>query len=597
MSNNQGRESSSRTDGTVVSVNQYPPNDFISIRDIYLIVRRGLPLILIVSLLVSILTFLYFSLKKDVFEAVATATVSPSGIDIKNANGISFSPQITPSFETYKSLAFSDAVVIDVLESVQNQFPEIEISVAQFKRRANLDKIYGPLNNRPDTADRVTLAVSQKVRHEDVAVAVALSNDWTKKTIKTVQDTLSGSINMVNDLTKITFETARKNLEDAQEDLKTISATSALDVLDVQVLTAGQNIAEQKVRLSEAKVELGVARQLQNVFVKNDSGKLTIETQDLLQQQLDLAIKQREAAFKALESFQLQHDVLGLETRSIFLNIQLAEFEQLLSVAQASEGGYVTSGEAELSQKVLKNALLDLASQSFATDDLRLDSELIPAEADSMVPRSNRIVTDVTKIPTTSLSEVLHYLEYYNLVSSQTFSVTEVEKVIEALTSELAGISSEFGPLKLKQERLELDYELAEETVSNLLTERNRISSKNEAVLVALEAEVVELEEQIQMDEITLAQLQLTRAEAQQQIGTLTIQVEAAAGVFEEVSELESTISYLTQLSPLSAQVINLASSSLEPIGSGRTLPTALALLLTAIIMTVLIFFREAIKL
>lgn len=603
---NQNGESNSSSSSSSVSTAanqtvQHHPNELISVRDIYLILRKGLPLILLTSLILAGLTFLYFTLKDDVFEASATASVAPSGLDIRNSNGISFSPQTTPAFETYKSLAYSDSVVNGVIESVKEQYPALDIGVSQFKRRASIDKIYGPLNNRPDTADRVTLAVSHKIRHENGAISVALTNAWTENSIKTVQETLSGSLDSVDGLTKTAFETARQNLEKTQEALKDASGEAALDVLDAQVLIAGEHIAEQKVRWSEANVELEVAKQLQNTFLGQTGegiSTLSPQTQQLLEVQLQLFESELESAFAALESFHEKHDLLSLEARNIFLSIQLAEFEQLLSVAKASTNGIVqVSGTSDLSREMLENALLDSIIETDKASAMSIDSEIIPAEQREIIPRANRVVSEVDSDMLSKLGELRNYLNYQNLrLSEASYTVGELEATIATLTDDLVSISTQYGPLKVQENRLQLDYDLAEQRLTELLAERSRLSSKNEGLLIALEAEVQELDKQITVDEVALQTLQTKRAEAQQTVGTLMIELEAATKAYEQIGGLEPTISYISQLAPVSAQVINLASTSLEPIGTGRSLPTVLAFLLTAIIMTVLVFFREAIK-
>ena len=586
--------------GVVVSKNQTFSNDLISVRDIYLILRRGLPLIIVVSLLVAIVTFFYFSLKKDIFEASATAAVSPSGLDIRNANGISFSPQTSPSFETYKSLAYSDSVVISVLEAVKVEYPKLDIGIQAFKRLSDVEKIYGPLSNRPDTADRVTLAVSQKVKHENAAISVALTNAWTEKTIDIVRSTLSGSLNSIDSLTKTSLNGARENLEKSQEALKQASSSAALDILDVQLLTAGQHIADQKVRLSEAKTELAVAKELQDALLNQTTSSLSENSRRLLDLHLESAEADLDKAVIALQEFQEEHNLIALEARNIFLSIQLAEFEQLLAVAKASKDGFVQlSSLATLSDKMLQQALLD----TLAIDDMgsitKIESEVIsddPVEQNGIFPKGHRIITEVETEVNPQLPVLENYVDYQALMPEMGYTTEVLENTIDALVLDLDTISSQFGPLKVEEARLQLTYELAEHRLRELLTERSRLTSGNEAFLIGLEAEVVGLGQQIELSEVDLLELQAERAEAQNIVGTLMIEVEAAVNVYGEIGGLEPTIAYLAQLAPLSAQVINLASQSLEPIGTGRSLPTALAFLLTAIIMTVLVFFREAIK-
>jgi uncharacterized protein involved in exopolysaccharide biosynthesis len=66
--------------------------DEISLRDVYLIFRRGLPLIFISSLAAGVLAFIISSFLPSVYEAETTVLISPPAVNVEGTPNLSFRP-------------------------------------------------------------------------------------------------------------------------------------------------------------------------------------------------------------------------------------------------------------------------------------------------------------------------------------------------------------------------------------------------------------------------------------------------------------------------------------------------------------------------
>lgn len=108
-------------------------DDEISLRDLYVIIKRAFVPAVIISLIVGAATFAYFSFQPKTYTAEATTVVTPllaepsfrlGGETLRVASGT------TVSYEAYEAIAFSRRVLNEVL----NAIPEIESSATALRK-------------------------------------------------------------------------------------------------------------------------------------------------------------------------------------------------------------------------------------------------------------------------------------------------------------------------------------------------------------------------------------------------------------------------------------------------------------------------------
>jgi uncharacterized protein involved in exopolysaccharide biosynthesis len=161
-------------------MNEY--NDEISLRDLYLILRRGLPLIALLTVIAAAAAFVVISLQPSSFEASATVLVTPTPVRTQDAAGVSFIQRTDVPFETYEALAYSRPV----LQAVIDQAGLAETDAASLRKRVSVTRLVGP--QRADQPAQ--LIISHTVTSTDAAGAAQLTNLWAEQTINSVQDTM-----------------------------------------------------------------------------------------------------------------------------------------------------------------------------------------------------------------------------------------------------------------------------------------------------------------------------------------------------------------------------------------------------------------------
>ncbi len=179
--------------------------DEISLRDLYLVLRRGLPVILLSALLVGGATFLVSSLLPKVYEAESTTLVTPSPVQVQGAQNLTFRPPNEVSFEAYETLAESRPVHEATLAAVAPGNPggSPGFGGSSF---GSVSLLIGP-----QTANQQgPLAVNHSVRDTDPARAAALANAWALSTLDAVKTSLLASLEPVRSATGAEIE-RRKN--------------------------------------------------------------------------------------------------------------------------------------------------------------------------------------------------------------------------------------------------------------------------------------------------------------------------------------------------------------------------------------------------
>lgn len=161
-------------------MNEY--NDEISLRDLYLILRRGLPLIVLITVLAAAAAFVIISLQPENYEASTTVLVTPTPVRAQDSAGVGFIQRADLSFATYEALAYSRPV----LQGVIDRAGLTDTDVTAFRKRASVASLVG--SQRPEQAAQ--LIISHTLSAADAQQAANLTNLWAELTIQSVQDTM-----------------------------------------------------------------------------------------------------------------------------------------------------------------------------------------------------------------------------------------------------------------------------------------------------------------------------------------------------------------------------------------------------------------------
>lgn len=229
--------------------------DEISLRELYLILRRNLWLIALVTVLVGAATFLFLQAQPPSFEAEATTLVTPPPIQVQSPENISFRPGGEVSFEAYETLARSRPVVEAALAAV----PEAGVSYRDFGGSVNM--LIGP----QQATQSGPLAVTHRVRHRDAGLAARLSNAWAEAALEAVQTSLLASLEPISERTAAEIEALRADLQASEESLRAFRVSDQGETLSTLLTAVNERLAnlereqallEQQLAADRAGVEL-----------------------------------------------------------------------------------------------------------------------------------------------------------------------------------------------------------------------------------------------------------------------------------------------------------------------------------------------------
>ena len=214
-----------------------PYTDEISLRDLYLILKRGLPFIIGLALVAGLAAFVISSLLPKVYEAQSTTLVTPPPVRVGESGTLSFEPDVNISFESYETLALSQPVLEAAVEAV----PEAGLTASGLREAGGVDRLLGP---QPNAAS--PLSVTHAVRSTDPGFAAALANAWAQSTLDTVRTSLLATLDPAENSTNAELANLRARLEAAEGALESFDASDTSPILtqDVTRLTEAISDAE-----------------------------------------------------------------------------------------------------------------------------------------------------------------------------------------------------------------------------------------------------------------------------------------------------------------------------------------------------------------
>lgn len=219
--------------------------DEISLRELYLVLKRRSPWILLAAALVAVAVFLFASTRPPTYVAEGTTVVARAPIQVELGTNLRFRPEVTVAYDMYETLARSRTVLEAVLP-----FHEA-VDVAELEPSLNLERISGA-QSQPSTF----LAVSHSVASRDSNQAARAAAAWIDATVATVRSLMLENLDVIELLMGDSLTMARERLETAEEAFETHLAATAPDALRRSILGADQAIVELEERIRVIDREL-----------------------------------------------------------------------------------------------------------------------------------------------------------------------------------------------------------------------------------------------------------------------------------------------------------------------------------------------------
>ncbi len=181
--------------------------DEVSLRELYLVFRAGLPFIVIAALLVGVAAYALQSLREDSFTATATVNVIPPLVGTDSLSGLELSVSAGMDPESYEAIALST----DLLNQVGEEF---RLTGASLRSKVSLAARQAPSQARGHLVIDHTATIGGE-RGAEIADDVA--NAWAELTVDAVARTLSSHLRGAVDTVSAEIAERRAAFQDASD--------------------------------------------------------------------------------------------------------------------------------------------------------------------------------------------------------------------------------------------------------------------------------------------------------------------------------------------------------------------------------------------
>ena len=201
-----------------------PPADEISLRELYLVLKRRAPWIAGAAVLAAVVAFVVLSGGPATYVAEATAVVARAPIQVSLAGGLQFNPEVDVTYETYQTLAFSRGVLEAVL-------PLHEAGdLARLRGALTIERVAGSANQPSGL-----LAVVHRVRSGDPGGAAAAADAWAEATVAAARRLLLENLDAVETITGEDLAAANAELGALEAELERFQASAGVTSLRTRV--------------------------------------------------------------------------------------------------------------------------------------------------------------------------------------------------------------------------------------------------------------------------------------------------------------------------------------------------------------------------
>lgn len=200
-----------------------PPPDEISLRELYLVLRRRAPWIVTAAAVVAVVVGLALALRAPIFVAEATTVVARAPIEVDLGTGLRFRPEVNVTFDIYQTLAFSRGVLEELALAR-------DVPVADLRRALTLERVTGAAQVG------AFLAVAHQVADRDPQRAARIASLWAEMTIQRARDLLLENLDAVEVITGVGLEGARAALREAETAYQDYLATAEVEALGSRFL-------------------------------------------------------------------------------------------------------------------------------------------------------------------------------------------------------------------------------------------------------------------------------------------------------------------------------------------------------------------------
>ena len=545
----------------------YGPGAEVSLRDLYLVLLRGLPFILLLAFLGGGVAYFLNAQRKPVYAAESTVLVTPPPIQIQGDENISFSPINEVSFQTYDTLARSQTVLRDAVSRVK----DVKISPNQLLSLGTLRQLFGPQR----IGDVAPLSVIHRVRNGDPERAALLADAWAQSTLKAVRESLFSSLRPVDETTTREASRLQKNVEEVEAQVQAFAAQDNGPLLEAELEGVTRQITDGRERQGELTRDIAATRARIGVLEQ-----LTSSSTGAAQRGAQGTAAQPQPQGAALSSAFL--GVLEAQQALAGAEDGMRPRPQFISSAQLSRTFTAALAESETLSKLLQGNEEEFVSlvQTLYTESVRALGDGLAAE--------QRVAQRAARTQSQGALE----LALLGYASAQT------QPQADQPADQAAG-QSQAAPAPAQQsgQAGQSGQNGASGTNEDALLLLNAAELQRErTALAGMRAERADLGGELEGYTKSAATIQKQLATLDQRRDRLDRELENVLASYNTVAGLQSSISYLTELAPTNARILSQASVPTSPVGPRRAFNTGLVAVTGALIGLVLVFLRAAVR-
>jgi len=607
-------------DPTITS-KPYRADDEISLRELYLVLRRNVLLILGIPIVAAAAVFLVLRSGPNQYVSESVVVVTPPAISIEGARGLAFQP-VSVRYETYEALALSNPVLLAVAAH-----PDV---VAVAGETVSLRSIRAAVNLRQLAASNApTVTVSHSVTWDDPNIATMLANTWAAEALDAVRASVLDSLGPVDQATRNEIDELAAVLIQAEAALEAFDGTALLELSRAQLDALSSRVTREELAIVElsgdiaagearlAALEDQLAQELGQLPATNPFSERYLAGLSFpaaiafVEEQLGVVTERRNRARAELDAFDASHDLTGLERRLEALSSAVTNLQTQLDALP---------GQRRLAEQRIAAIEAELISQPLQLSVNSAQIVTVGGEANRLPDGTGASVWTLVNPAHLSLTEQLvdARLQAARFESEESILAADLTRMYAdrdtqrrhfvTLQSERIELETAFEEANalLRMARTTLDaLRVVENDPRSGTTVRSdspvtlEIRSALRAQAVELEGARVELAErtaQLGRDRVQLAEARQSIASLEAERSQLARTVANSRSAYEDVAPLGPIIAYMTQLAPTTARVVANATPATDPQPRRSVLVATLAYVVTAFALVVLVLLREAVR-
>lgn len=335
----------------------------ISLRDLYLILRRGFPLIAVAALLAGAAAFVITSILPKSYRSTSVVQVIPSPIGEQQIGGLDFNPRSNLSFEAYRSIALDTKVLQQTLDTLEGS----DLGLSGLKQRIELRRLAGP-----DNPNQIApLAVEHLVSDEDPDLVLRIASAWSQASLDAVRATLTASLTAMADTTSQALQRRQRAVDEGEAAWQAFQAGDNRDAIRLRLADVNTRFTESSARIDQLGRLIAVARARQ-AFLADQLEAATPGTALDTGAQLSALVENRLLSSEVVTQLRVllaeQPDFAQDAEQDLLLLLLRAELQQVTTalVGQLAERDFIL-GEAaalEAQAETLRARLAELEREA-----------------------------------------------------------------------------------------------------------------------------------------------------------------------------------------------------------------------------------------